>query len=83
MLLVHLLSVDRRNVSPARVPVSKPRDIGSESPMRKARVTGGRLGRMAESTCRTGRGAGRNTRSWVVLHPEKMRGDKAVPRDVG
>ena len=82
-LLVHLLRIDRRDISPARMPIGETGNVRSESAVREARVSGGRLGRVAEPTVGTGCGAGRNARACVILHPEKMRGDQVVPRGMG
>lgn len=74
-----LLSINRRDISTARVPISEARNVRSEGTVREAGVAVGRLRRVTESTCRVGGTSGNATGCREVLHPEKMRRDKAVP----
>lgn len=82
LILVHGLGVERWNIAPARVTVSKPGDIRCEGAVRKPSITVGRLRGMAlESAVRIPIATLAN-RSVEVLHAEKMRGDKRVPPNV-
>lgn len=74
------LSVDSGDVSATGVPrIGEALDIGGESAMRKASITVGGL----RSVAKAARGTGPSLRTRHVLHPEKMRGDKTVPSNVG
>lgn len=58
-----LLSVDRRNVTTARMSVSKARDVGSEGTVRKTSIAVGRLRGVAKSSpCIGSRASGDATR---------------------
>ena len=78
VLLAHGLSVDRRDVPAAWMPVGESSDLGvrSECTMREARIAVGRL------RCVTVAGTLPSLGTRQVLHPEKMRRDKTVPGDV-
>jgi len=76
--LLHGLRVNGRNIPAPRMPIGKARNVRSESAMREACIAVGGLGGMAEA-----RGGARpRLRTVQVLHPEQMRRDQRVPRDV-
>lgn len=69
LVLVQGLSVDGWDVSAARVPVGKTRDVGSEGSVRETSFAVRGLGSMAETVSRS-TGAALADGSLDFLHPE-------------
>lgn len=81
-LLVHRLSVDRRNVASSRVSIGEACDVRGEGTMGEARIAVGGLRRVTEAVDRAAAGGALADWTVEVLHPEQMRGDERVPPNV-